>query len=334
VLSCSEDFHKNIPDIKPVFDGKQRPFWSIMIPTYNCSKYLEKTLKSILRQDIGLNEMQIEVIDDCSTIGNPEEIVDKVGKGRIKYFRQSQNAGLAKNFNTCITRSRGQWVHILHDDDILLEGYYAAMKDIINLNDNIDMIFCRAIAIDGEDEWKEILYSPPAQSTTGLIEHSFDKLIIGNYIVTSSVVIKRNMYETIGGFNDKLSHTTDWDMWLRIALSGNIFYMHRPYLLRRVHDDADTNKLAKSAENIRQIINLINYWIHNSNYSNEKKEQLKRQAYINYSNYADFWRGLFHSKGLHNSGLKHAVWAVKLHPTIKNIFKLLLSTKRYLISLR
>jgi cellulose synthase/poly-beta-1,6-N-acetylglucosamine synthase-like glycosyltransferase len=61
------------PKIHPLpDDGKARPFWSVMIPTYNArADYLEETLRSVLRQDTGPEQMQIEVVDDCSPSGAP-----------------------------------------------------------------------------------------------------------------------------------------------------------------------------------------------------------------------------------------------------------------------
>jgi hypothetical protein len=49
---------------------------------------------------------------------NIEELVKKVGKGRVSYFRQKkQNVGSLRNFETCINRSRGKYIHLLHGDD-------------------------------------------------------------------------------------------------------------------------------------------------------------------------------------------------------------------------
>lgn len=77
----------NYPKIAPVTEGEKRPFWSVMIPTYNNTKFLEQALQSILAQDPGPDEMQIEVIDDGSTKDDPEEIVRKIGKNRVIFCR-------------------------------------------------------------------------------------------------------------------------------------------------------------------------------------------------------------------------------------------------------
>src|SRR5579864_7930471 len=121
------------PVIGSLSQAEGRPFWSVMIPTYNRTKYLEKTLTSVLSQDPGAEEMQIEVVDDGSTLDDPETIVRRVGGSRVSFVRQSTHLGLVPNFNSCIERAMGHWVQILHTDDFVLPGFYerlkAALKD-------------------------------------------------------------------------------------------------------------------------------------------------------------------------------------------------------------
>ena len=103
--------------IEPVDSALARPVWSVMIPTYHCARYLGETLRSVLAQDPGPDAMQIEVVDDHSTQDDPESVVREVGRGRVGFFRQPANVGITRNFATCITRSRGRLVHLLHGDD-------------------------------------------------------------------------------------------------------------------------------------------------------------------------------------------------------------------------
>lgn len=118
-----------MPIIKPVTNEIARPIWSVMIPTYNCAQYLRETLTSVLCQDPGEAVMQIEVIDDFS-IDNPKVVVDEIGQGRVAFYQQPRNVGAIQNFNTCIQRSRGYWIHILHGDDMVESNFYSKMYEL------------------------------------------------------------------------------------------------------------------------------------------------------------------------------------------------------------
>jgi glycosyltransferase involved in cell wall biosynthesis len=121
--SLTERTPTSPPIIAPVTDQAHRPLWSVMIPVYNCLGYLQKTLSSVLAQDPGPEIMQIAVIDDCSSDGDVWALVQQLGKGRVEYFRQEQNRGSLRNFETCLNRSRGHWVHLLHGDDWVAPGF-------------------------------------------------------------------------------------------------------------------------------------------------------------------------------------------------------------------
>src|SRR5918993_4921174 len=110
------------PNIPAIHVQGPRPLWSVMIPTYNCYAYLHQTLTSVLAQDPGADQMQIEVVDDCSTDGDVEQLVQDIGKGRISFYRQPQNSGSLRNFESSINRSQGELVHILNGDAGSLTG--------------------------------------------------------------------------------------------------------------------------------------------------------------------------------------------------------------------
>src|SRR5438045_2178648 len=119
-----------------------------MVPVYNCSHYLEETLQAVLKQDPGPDLMQIEVVDDCSTDANVAELVLKIGNGRIDYYCQPQNVGSLRNFETCINRSRGEYIHLVHGDDKVKVGFYSAIKKLFDMFPEAGAAFCAHDHID------------------------------------------------------------------------------------------------------------------------------------------------------------------------------------------
>src|SRR5690554_4625162 len=121
---------KSPPKIKPLADDMDRPLWSVMIPSYNCISYLRDAINSVLVQAPSAEGMQIEVIDDCSTDGDIEALVNELGEGRVGFFRQPKNVGSLRNFATCINRAKGRLIHILHGDDTVKPGFYQEINSL------------------------------------------------------------------------------------------------------------------------------------------------------------------------------------------------------------
>jgi glycosyltransferase involved in cell wall biosynthesis len=69
-----------VPRFAPVLPGVKRPLWSVMIPAFNCVKYLRETLESVLAQDFGPEQMQKAVVDGCSTKDDSEAVVNEIGR--------------------------------------------------------------------------------------------------------------------------------------------------------------------------------------------------------------------------------------------------------------
>ncbi len=228
-----------------------RPFWSVIIPTFNDGRYLRECLHSVLAQDPGPAEMQIEVVDDQSTKGNPESIVNELGQGRVAYHRQPQNVGATRNFSTCIERSIGEWVHILHADDLVLPGFYEKLRDIIIANPEAGSVFCRHVKIDDDGWWIGI--SDIEQRKEGVIPGWDVNVGKANRMQFCSTVVKRSAYEAVGGFDLRLCHAADWDMWKRVAVHAPVCYA--PHLLAcyRIHTASHTSSLFRSGTNIVDI---------------------------------------------------------------------------------
>ncbi len=226
--------------------------------------------------------MQIEVVDDCSTMDDPEAIVREIGKGRVSFYRQPQNVGVTANFNTCIQRSKGKWVHILHGDDTVLPGFYSKLQQGIENEHSLGAAFTRSIIMDENSNWK--ILSSLEKNSSGILSNFLSHLVVSNRIVTPCIVVKRSVYEEIGGFNEELSHAADWEMWKRITANYSIWYEPQPLACYREHSASDTSKLMRSGENILDIRKSID--ITESYLPAEIAEELSKRSRDFYGMYA------------------------------------------------
>jgi glycosyltransferase involved in cell wall biosynthesis len=246
-----------------------------MIPTYNArSDYLEETLRGILAQAPDPQQMQIEVLDDCSPDGGPMEAVQKIAGDRVKVHREPKNLGLAKIWNRCIERAQGEWVHILHQDDVVMPGFYEALRKGIESDPGVGAAFVRHVTIDPDGHWRVI--SDVERETAGRLENWHERITVHQQIQCAAIVVHRSVYEKLGGFLPQLCFTLDWEMWQRIAAHYPFWF--EPSILAgyRQHPASATSRLRLAAADIRDVRDMIE--ITASYHSGEQGRKLVRQA--------------------------------------------------------
>lgn len=206
---------------------------SVIIPTYNRDYCIERSIRSVLGQTY--SNIELVVVDDCST-DNTEAVVQAIGDSRLRYIKLDKNGGPSMARNVGVKNSRGKYVSFHDSDDVChldkLEKQYAEiMKD-----ESVLMVFCRYKVL-GE---KESIV--PAEENINCNENFFEFLLQGNVIGTPTMLVKKSVFDIVGGFNESLSTYEDWELALRIAKVGKISFVDE--ILLDVYDSKNSvNKL-------------------------------------------------------------------------------------------
>jgi glycosyltransferase involved in cell wall biosynthesis len=281
VLYSSPRIPASPPPIAPVSSTIKRTLWSVMIPSYNCLPYLQQAMESVLAQDPGPEYMQIAVIDDCSTDGDVFALVQAVGKNRIEYFQQSTNQGSLRNFETCLNRSVGYWVHILHGDDRVVKGFYKEIEELFTRYPEAGAAFTNTADIIGDDE--RLAMKPPHAVEAGILSDFLLEISKQQMLVPPSIVVKRNVYEELGGFYGFL-HGEDWEMWARIATRFPIAYSPKCLAHYRFSSFGSlTYTNIRNGRNLQDFVKLIRVIQGYLPLSQRKK--IQKAAFRNYALY-------------------------------------------------
>ncbi len=267
------------PIILPVSDTEKRPLFSVMIPTYNCMRYLKYTLESVLCQDPGEDKMQIEVVDDCSTDGDVGALTKEIGKGRIAFYRQAENKGSLINFETCINRAKGYYIHLLHGDDLVKEGFYAEIESLFERFPSIGSALTNFNWIDENNvQWgvnRDIIHY------SGVINNWLERIASKQLVQPPAVVVKRSTYEALGGFF-AVHYGEDWEMWIRIASRYPVAYSPKSLALYRGgHTSNISTESILKGENFKDLSKVISIASHYLPESKRKK--IKRHAKRDFS---------------------------------------------------
>lgn len=250
--------HRDV--VVPLPPGVTAPFWSVMIPTFNCGPYLRETLGAVLAQDQGPERMQIEVVDDASDQDDPAAIVAELGRGRVQFTRQQRNLGHIGNFHTCLQRARGEVVHLLHGDDLVEPGFYEALERGFRAAPDIGAAFCRTRFID--ENGGDLGLTETLEERTGPLPDHLALLAGEQRIMTPSIAVRRSAYVELGGFDRRLVCSEDWEMWVRIAVRYRIWYEPQPLAKYRMHLQSNTGRHTRSGDDMAYTRKAIDIFAH------------------------------------------------------------------------
>ncbi len=189
---------------------------SVIIPTFNRRDYITIAIDSVLAQTF--KGYEIVVVDDGSSDDTKEVL--KPYQEAIRYFYQ-ENRGISGARNRGIRESRGEYIALLDSDDYWLPEKLERQVDRIREEPECGMVAtrCSSIAPDGTFRKK----NRPGKS--GWILNDIFK---ANFIRTSSALITRKCFDTVGLFDESLPEGEEYDLWLRIAKQFPIAFINQP----------------------------------------------------------------------------------------------------------
>lgn len=238
-------FNNGVVDPAPVLPPGEpgpRPRFSVIVPTFQPDEKLLAALKSVLAEKATSAEMQIAVVDDASTPGLARSLVHALGAGaRIEVVEHRRRLGLGGNWNRCLQVARGELVHLLHQDDYILPGFYAAMDRGFRASPDVGMAFCRSRIIDGAG--RSIKSTSRVRWRPGIVPNWLSQIAERQRVQTPAAVVRREVYERVGGFRTDLSQTVDWEMWVRIAAAHPVWYEPRRLAVYRRHPANESARL-------------------------------------------------------------------------------------------
>ncbi|MFC0771499.1 glycosyltransferase family 2 protein [Terrimonas alba] len=315
------------PVIPALPAGIKKPLWSVMIPTFNCSYYLRDTLISVLAQDPGAEKMQIEVIDDCSTDEDVAALVQEIGKGRVGFFRQEKNVGSLRNFETCLNRSKGVLIHLLHGDDLVKPGFYLEIENLFNQYPQAGAAFTAVSYIDKNG--KQWFDHKKVSEKPGIIDNWLYKIAQVQWVEPPAMVVKRSVYEQLGSFF-AVHYGEDWEMWIRIAAHFPVVFSPNYLALYRKHPaniSAGSLLSRQDIKDVRKVIDIVQQYL-----PQDQRKRLRKSAIKNFSIYfAKISDQIFHDYNDPKAALSHAKDALKMQVNKTTIFSIIKLYIKYYI---
>jgi glycosyltransferase involved in cell wall biosynthesis len=232
---------------------------SVVIPAYNCGRFIGDALESVFAQNYPA--LEVFVVDDGST-DDTCDVVSHYGD-RVTLVRQ-RNAGAAVARNEGIRRARGKYVAFLDADDFWLPGKLRLQIDYLERHPETDMCCTRwhLLHPDAAGNYHiEPAVAPesaPVDSTcSGWI---YCELLLGCAVWTSTVVMRRSLSERLGGFDPELRRGQDYDYWLRASRLTPIDRLDARLAAYRIEPGAQGRKSQDTNWELSVIRRAIERW--------------------------------------------------------------------------
>lgn len=231
------------------------PLVSVAAVCYNHARFLESTLDSIKAQTYP--HVQLVIMDDCSRDNSVELIEKWIARNQVQctFIAHQSNRGLCRTLNEALGHCTGKYLQLISCDDLLVPDKLKTHVELLEKSDeSAALVFSDAFLIG--DEGAELpgrfierhsRFSVPPQGNI------FEALLEGNFIPAMTVLLKRDIFEDVGYFDEQLAYE-DHDMWLRIARKYQFLFSDTVSAYYRIHDQ----NLHKSIKNW----NRENYWMY------------------------------------------------------------------------
>jgi glycosyltransferase involved in cell wall biosynthesis len=180
--------------------------YSVIMPTYNRAGLVARAVESVLSQTC--QDFEIIVVDDGST-DDTEEVL-RPYSDRIRYIRQS-NRGSAAARNRGIQESHGQYLAFLDSDDRWYPDKLARMGETIAAHPRVGLFYSDFRLVDSEGRLVKV------QKCKHIVGEGYLAVLLQVFILTSTVICKRECFDVCGLFHEPMRRVQDWDMWIRIA---------------------------------------------------------------------------------------------------------------------
>lgn len=202
------------------------PDITAVVPTHNRRDLLRLTLRTILAQrDV---DLQVVVVDDGSTDGT-SEMVSRFEDRRVRLIRHERASGVSIARNHGAAEARGAWLAFCDDDDLWAPGKLTHQLAAASETDR-KWAYAGAVRIDAQHRIMSAALPPPPEQVVESLP-SWNVMPGGS----SNVIVRTDLFASVGGWDPALVNLADWDLWARFARRGPPACVNAPLVGYRIH---------------------------------------------------------------------------------------------------
>lgn len=222
------------------------PSVSVCIPAYNNEGYIIETINSVLAQTF--TDFELVVIDDCSKDGTAA-VVETVTDSRVRLVRNEKNLGMAGNWNRCIEEAKAPLVKILCADDVLYPDSLHLEVKALQDNPDINLVSSDTALINLQGERVGAFKRWPKRGRMNGRRLAGISLLLNNFFgAPCNNLFRKEAAKTVGGFDPAFPYILDFDFWIRLACTGDVYIIHKMLNGFRLRSDSNTGEVMGSGK--------------------------------------------------------------------------------------
>jgi hypothetical protein len=220
------------------------------MPTYNGARHLPAALESIRAQADGA--IEVVAIDDGST-DDTIPILESFSKSfPLRIIARPHTGNWVSSANLGLSVASGEWACFLHQDDLWSEDRVATLKAALARRPDLSLLLHPSWFIDEHGKRLGIWRCPlPANFRPLDPRQLIQRLLVQNFIAMPAPLFKRDLALQVGGLNESLWYTADWDFWLKLATVARTAYLPKPLTAFRLHSGSQTVRGSQKLDEFR-----------------------------------------------------------------------------------
>ncbi|MCG2816447.1 MAG: glycosyltransferase family 2 protein [Candidatus Aminicenantes bacterium] len=200
----------------------KHPVVSVIIPTYNREAFICRAIDSVRTQTF--NDWELIIVDDASS-DKTESVINNYDDNRIISIKHNKNFGPAIARNTALKRAKGRYIAFLDSDDFWCSRnkLKTQIGILMNSSNRVGCVYSQTCQFKNEKK----LYFPKEniKKKEGFLYKSLSRCQY--FIHLSSVVIKKEVLDRVGYFDENIPATAELDVWLRISKNYSFCYVNQ-----------------------------------------------------------------------------------------------------------
>ena len=269
-----------------------QPLVSIIVVTYNSSKYVLETLESVRKQTY--QNIELIITDDCSLDNTLEICNDWIEDNKKRFVRtkvisSKQNTGIPANCNRGVRNSEGQWVKLIAGDDMLLKSCIEdnveyvyenpsakfVVSDLLEINDEGFFFDNRKAKIEKDNRLKFFFNAETAEKQL----KAYSRWPV--FLNAPTFFIDKKLLTDINFFDAEYRVFEDMPLIYRITSKGvRVYFMNKPTVKYRIHDKAISRKASNNNDRNKEVLSVFKKY---------RAENLSKINLIDLSIYYEVW---------------------------------------------